>query len=178
MNTGRSVVLTGEAFFDVAKAPETFRVAAGEAVITVLGTRFAVRSWPSEARTSVYLEEGSVSIESVTETSGAPLVMEPGQSVSASGSSVAINHDFSAEAALAWRTGDFVFVNAALGQVLDDVGRRFGVRIARGPGVDAGRMVNGAFRQPSDPGSVLGDLALSLGLNYRETSDGFEVFRP
>lgn len=178
LSRGRSVSLAGEAYFDVAKAVESFRVTTEEAVVEVLGTRFVVRSWPSERRTSVYLEEGSVRVGSAVASTQSAIVLEPGQSASVTALSTEINPDFSAAAALDWRSGDFVFVNAPLGQVLDDIGRRFGVRITQGPGVDAGRMVNGAFRDRSNPAGVLGDLALSLGLNYRETSDGYEVFRP
>ncbi len=62
----REVFLTeGEAFFEVSSDPEwPFLVHTGKAVIQVLGTAFAIRSYPEDEEIRVVVSEGSVSLSS------------------------------------------------------------------------------------------------------------------
>ncbi len=58
----RSVTLTGEAFFDVEHNPEKpFQVVVQEAIVTVLGTEFNIRSRPEEDSITVFVSSGKVS---------------------------------------------------------------------------------------------------------------------
>src|SRR5699024_4703253 len=59
----RTVTLQGEAFFEVTTTGEPFKVLTRNALVTVMGTRFNVRSPAknTKARTTVFLEEGKVS---------------------------------------------------------------------------------------------------------------------
>lgn len=170
----RAVRLEGEAFFDVEPATTEFTVTTGEASITVLGTEFAVRAWPGEGRTEVHLAEGRVEVAGA----GSQRELIPGESVSVTPAGIGDASSYGDAVVASWRKGDLLFIDAPLGNVLDDIGRRFGTPVSRATGIDEQRLVNGRFRDPEDPGGVLGDLTASLGLAYRITSDGYHVFRP
>jgi transmembrane sensor len=59
----RTLELTGEAYFDVAKDRQhPFIVKTNELVIRALGTRFNVKAYPNERTTSATLEEGSIDV--------------------------------------------------------------------------------------------------------------------
>jgi ferric-dicitrate binding protein FerR (iron transport regulator) len=80
----RHVYLTGEAFFEVKKdARRPFLVHARELVTRVLGTSFRVRSFEREARTTVQVKTGRVSVSKVTEAAAGQeaVVLMPNQQV-------------------------------------------------------------------------------------------------
>ena len=63
--TNREVILSGEAFFDVAKDKRRpFRVNTNEISVEVLGTRFNISSYEDEKNVEVVLEEGKLIINS------------------------------------------------------------------------------------------------------------------
>lgn len=72
----RTVVLTGEAFFDVARDESCpFDVKTGVLDVTVLGTHFDVKNY--DCKTAVILESGSVKVSDTRE--GDSIVISPGQ---------------------------------------------------------------------------------------------------
>ncbi len=76
--SGRTASLKGEAFFDVAKDPsKAFIVKTSDLRIKVYGTRFNVRSIPSETYSEVSLVEGSVSLADNSERN--IIFLTPGQ---------------------------------------------------------------------------------------------------
>ncbi len=80
----RSVQLTGEAYFDVAKNPDLpFIVVTGEVSTIVLGTKFNVRAFPQNA-VEVTVESGKVLVEShyskVALESNEQATVDPGNS--------------------------------------------------------------------------------------------------
>lgn len=108
----RLVKLEGEAFFDVAKNPDSpFIVESKNNEIEVIGTRFNVRSYNDEDTFSTTLNEGRVRI---TNGKSAVLLM-PNQQVSKSDS--AIKYDIrkvDASVHSAWVTGKYIFKNESL----------------------------------------------------------------
>ena len=128
----RKVSLEGEAYFDVAKGTTPFTVTTFNGEVQVLGTRFNVRAWPGDAQpeTEVVLEEGRVQLEALAPVS-TPIVLEPGQLSRIVGSdpqpSTPILVD--PESRMAWRSGGIVFNDRPVGDVLDEVERRFGVSV-------------------------------------------------
>jgi transmembrane sensor len=64
----RNVYLEGEGYFDVAHiVSQPFVVHAGNAVITVLGTRFNVRAWQKENKVTVAVARGTVLVNTAEE---------------------------------------------------------------------------------------------------------------
>jgi len=63
-NGKREVFLNGEGYFEVESNPENpFIIHANDAVITVLGTKFNVRSWLENKNTIVAVRDGRVSLK-------------------------------------------------------------------------------------------------------------------
>jgi len=68
-NNRRNVYLEGEAFFDVASDKKRiFIVKTGEINVKVYGTQFNIKSYPNENQIQTTLVNGSVAIESVSES--------------------------------------------------------------------------------------------------------------
>ncbi len=58
----RTVLLSGEGYFEVAPVGKPFVVHADRAVVEVLGTQFNVRAWQTEQRVTVAVAEGRVAL--------------------------------------------------------------------------------------------------------------------
>lgn len=148
----REVWLSGEAFFDVSHmtAERRFIVHTDAVEVTVLGTRFNVRTLSSN--TSVALESGKV--ELVLQKEGSQkLVMQPGELVEYSGATgVVVRKDVNVTNYSAWRAGKVIFENARLPEIEKTLFERFGLEVEVEAGGDLGEF-NGTF--PSDDPSLL-----------------------
>lgn len=174
----REVRLEGEAYFDVQHDKLPLRVETFNATVQVLGTRFVVRAWPdeSEPETRVGLLEGVVKLVSRTDAQEFA-TLSPGESMVVSATGLSPSRA-SVEEANAWRTGDLVFLDVPLDEIVADLERRFDVRIQVRPPQMLSHRLTLAVRQPRDAASVVGDLAAALQLSHAETTEGFELFAP
>lgn len=177
----RRVRLDGEAFFDVAHAGAAvpFVVETFNARIRVLGTRFNVRAWASDPApaTTVALVSGRVALAPAGAPERAATLVAGEIRRVAGGEGAAVQAaGLSVDEAMAWRRGDVVFGDQPLGAILADVERRFAVRLRVEPEAARQRHMGGTLRQPESAEVVVRALAFSLGLRYRETSDGYTLF--
>ncbi len=175
----RAVHLDGEAFFDVDAETRPFVVHTYNADVTVLGTLFNVRSWRRSMApgTTVTLTEGRVALAPLGRPTDAVELL-PGQTHRiAAGARMPAPPDTSAVVhALAWRTGDLVFKDQWLGVILEDVERRFDVAVTLQPVTLRQRRLTLASRNPGRAETVLRDISVALGLHYRETAHGWEIY--
>jgi len=184
LSGGRSIRLTGEAFFDVAPQDRPFIITTHDARITVMGTRFNVRSWSTESdpTTTVTLVSGSVGL-TPTGQGAETVVMTPGETrrtrmqVTPTDLRTEII-GIAIEDMTAWRNGDFVFKNASLETILHEIERRFAVTIDLSAPEFSERILNVALRRPTDARSVIHDVAAGIGLRYRPTLKGYELYAP
>lgn len=118
----RSLTLVeGNAYFDIARAPERpLDVRAGDVQVKVLGTQFDIRRRPAE--TIISVEEGHVA---VTGAQGLPAVSLTGglQVTYRTGKGFDASATFDAARSAAWRRGQLYYVDARLGDIIDDVNR-------------------------------------------------------
>ncbi len=117
--------LEGEAFFDVTHNPaRRFSVEANNGRVSVLGTRFNVSSWGMQ--TTVYLEEGRVRFEKVSD--GSNVVLAPGQrsSLSATGE---LEQPLAADGLeyLDWMRDQMVFEHRPLDRILAEMSQHYGI---------------------------------------------------
>jgi ferric-dicitrate binding protein FerR (iron transport regulator) len=129
----RTVILTGEGYFEVAKDPSRpFVVAVGAMKVTVLGTRFNIMAYGDEAVVKTSLVEGSVRVSSGD--NGA--LLKPGQQAQLRagdnnpvGGRIKIIEDADMEEALAWKDGRFRFNETDIESIMRQVGRWYDVDI-------------------------------------------------
>lgn len=124
---GRRVVITGEAYLEVAKQPKSpFTVVVNGTEITVLGTRFNVNAYRDEAATCITLLEGVVKVTRDSHSS----VLRPGQQLQLwpnGGLKLLDNAD--TDAAAAWKDGLFSFDDADITGVMRQVKRWYDAEI-------------------------------------------------
>jgi ferric-dicitrate binding protein FerR (iron transport regulator) len=123
----RTVDLTGEAYFDVAKnIGKPFHVRVNGIEVDVLGTEFDVNSYADETSIKTSLVQGSVRLQ----RGGTTMVLksgEQGQTTGADG--LALVKDADLDAAVAWKKGYFSFEDANVQTVMRELSRWYGIEI-------------------------------------------------
>lgn len=120
----RVVRLQGEAFFEVAKKPETkqkFQVVTSDLTVEVLGTIFHINSQAEQ--TSVYLKEGKIAF-SLKEQPKQVKTMTPGERLtfSAKDKKIRLDHSETASApATSWKDGTLIFDKTPLADILQEI---------------------------------------------------------
>ncbi len=141
----RTVVLDGEAYFDVVHdAAKPFRVRTARGVAEDIGTAFVVRARGSQVR--VVVTEGAVVLRPISsdEVASDSIVLMPGQLGR-------IREDgrldrvipVDTNGYLAWTRGDLAFEDAALADVAEELSRWYDVDIRVPAAADAARRFSG-----------------------------------
>lgn len=120
----RSVHLTGEAFFSVAKNEEKpFTVATDRLTVTVLGTEFHMKAYPETMETVVSLTSGRVE---VMDGSGSTVLAPMEQLIHDRESGESVVAEFSPEHIDRWRFGEQTLDDVSLSEALRMVGLFYG----------------------------------------------------
>ncbi len=129
----RTVFLTGEAYFDVARDKKhPFTVYADELNIKVLGTKFNVSHYPEDKNINTVLVEGSVEIH--TKVKGGEYkegtLLEPGFKAEweKAGNDITIEN-VDTEIYTAWVQGKLIFRNTSFLKIRQALERKYNVRI-------------------------------------------------
>jgi len=140
----RKVVVTGEAYFEVAKVSGTqfqygkqvkrrvpFIVETEKQRIEVLGTHFNVNSYSDENSTNTTLLEGSIRVSALQTSEGLAkelYTLKPGQQSRLTARGIAVTAT-DTEEAIAWKNGAISFVNADIKTIMRQVSRWYNVDI-------------------------------------------------
>ena len=126
----RIVILTGEAYFEVATAytsvqgrttKQPFLVLSNGQRIEVLGTHFNVSAYPGDPVATTTLLEGSITLNKT--------LLKPNQQAELMGKGGLIISNVDASKAIAWKEGQFSFQNEALESIMRKVGRWYDVEV-------------------------------------------------
>lgn len=170
----REVRLEGEGFFDVVtnkKSP--FVIVAEEAEVTVLGTKFNVQAYASDAHITVTVESGVVKfnpkpIAQVVELrAGEKGVFDKSQKELTSNQNDDINY-------LAWKTKQISFQGASLSEVAEVLRSVYGVKVILNPNISTSCQVTVSFDNQSLD-AVLNVLKSTLDLTYRINGNQIEI---
>jgi ferric-dicitrate binding protein FerR (iron transport regulator) len=125
----RTVYLQGEGYFEVTPNREKeFKVFAGQAVVTVKGTRFNVRAWQGTLIVKVAVLEGKVSLNNKHAHAAQEVLITKGQFSVLPGSGLpAKPQTGDINKLLGWMKRDMAFENAALIEILDQLERWYDV---------------------------------------------------
>jgi transmembrane sensor len=125
--TERRVVLSGEAYFEVAKNKHMpFKVCVNGMDIKVLGTHFNVMAYHDEDVEKITLLEGSVKLESPT---GRALLIPGQQGSFAAGSPNFVVKPVNTADVVAWKDGYFIFDNVPLHDIMKSISRWYNVDV-------------------------------------------------
>lgn len=152
----RQVMLTGEAYFEVAKdKTKPFIVKTGETEIRVLGTRFNISGYSDDEVTTTTLIEGSVQL-----TKGAQhRILVPGQQAATSASSDDIQlSQGNIARAMAWKNGYFRFDDQDIRSIMKQVSRWYDVDVEfKGKSLNS-KQFGGTFYRTKDIAELLSHL--------------------
>lgn len=151
----RSVEITGEAYFEVAKdAARPFKVQAGNMKVEVLGTHFNVNAYPGEPAIKTTLLEGAVRIQDA--------VLKPGQQASlAATGQFRVQDDVETDEVMAWKNGFFQFNDADMPTVMRQLENWYDITVT----------YEGRVPQRSFGGAMQRSLPLSKVLNILEENN-------
>lgn len=134
----RVVELSGEAYFEVTPNPANpFRVLIKDAEVEVLGTDFNVMAYEDEPISRTTLVDGSVKIESGTQS----VKLEPGQQAQVPYPSpgveapIKVLSGIDPQTVLAWKEGELKFDHVDLQTVMRSLARTYNVEVQVDPAV-------------------------------------------
>lgn len=125
--TEREVVLTGEAYFEVAQqAARPFKVSVGEMAVNVLGTSFNICAYREEKQIVTTLVNGAVKLQS----NQAVATLKPGQEGSfEEGANEFMKKNVDTDIAIAWTKGLFRFENDDIATITRKMARWYDVEV-------------------------------------------------
>jgi ferric-dicitrate binding protein FerR (iron transport regulator) len=168
----RTVTITGEAYFEVAKNPsKPFHVKVNDMDVEVFGTHFNVNAYKDEAAIKTTLLEGKVKVGQ--SAIGPALkreqsaILKPGeQAILTANSPLTIDHSPDLDQVMAWKNGLFNFNKVSLQDVMKQIARWYDVEI----------VYQGEIKPKKFGGEIQRDLNLSEVLEgLKETGIHFRI---
>jgi transmembrane sensor len=161
----RTVEITGEAYFEIAKDPtKPFHVKVNTMDVEALGTQFNINSYGDEPDVRTTLVEGSVRVVNRQSAIGnqQPVILKPGEQAVLTGNlPLSIHHSPNIDQVMAWKRGLFDFNHASLQTVLRQLARWYDIEVQF-----EGNIPNRTFR-----GKITRDLNLSQVINILQDLD-------
>lgn len=166
----RIVVLTGEAYFEIAKdKSHPFVVIGGNQKVEVLGTHFNVNAYADEPNTKTTLLEGSVRIslprENPTEQRSSA-VLKPNQQSIVSGTNRINVKDVDVASAVAWKNNEFMFTSESIENIMKMLSRWYNVEIIY-QGEKCTEKYSGSVSRFDNVSKVLEILESSGGVHFK-----------
>jgi len=158
----RTVELTGEAYFEVAKNKnKPFNVKTATQTIQVLGTHFNINAYSNEGTVKTTLLEGSVKLFSANDA----ILISPGQqAILKNNQSYTINNKPDINEVIAWKNGLFQFDEADIQTIMRQVARWYDINVEF-KGQIPNYTYHGKISRNSNASQVLKILELS-GINF------------
>lgn len=159
----RDVTTSGQVYFEVAHNPsKPFRVKTNKQTIEVLGTHFNVSTFGKQSLTTTLLK-GSVRVTA----NGKSKLLKPGEqaALSLAKNEMFVSTGIDTTEAVAWKNGLFLFNNADVRVVMDQIGRWYDVDVMYEGEIPATHF-SGKIYKNIDASKVLRILSLS-GLKFR-----------
>ena len=177
LRSQRKVLLNGEAYFNVMPDEKPFIVETFNSIVTVVGTQFNVRAYPNQfnQKTEVAVQEGFVEVAS-TDLPEQAVNLAAGQGTEVFGTETApsAQKPIVIEQVINWQSGGFTFVDEPLIAVLDELERRFAIKITASSHLHELK-TNYFIYSPKTVDEVLGAICESLELTYSKGAMGYEV---
>ena len=162
--TARKILLSGEAYFEVAKdKAHPFVVESKDQQVEVLGTHFNLNSYDDALSSTVTsLLEGSVKVTG----KGGARILKPGERGINTIKGVMLLRG-SAEDDVDWKNGDFIFRQESLAEIMRRVSRWYGVDVIYEEDVDQMQTFSGSVSRSKPVSAILGIMQSTGQVKFR-----------
>ncbi len=159
----RKVKLQGEAYFEISRdKAHPFVVSTAGQDVEILGTRFNINSYVDEPSTTTTLLEGSVKV-----SKGAfNHILKPNQQSLLSAGKFRIEN-VSAEDAVAWKDGLFIFNDEPLENIMRRIERWYDVKVDFDTSVDRTKRYGGSVSRYDNVSSVFEVLESTKNIHFK-----------
>ena len=170
----RTLYLKGEAFFEVQPDEnKPFTVHSGSSKTTVLGTSFNLRAYGKEDEIKLTVVTGKVAFTLADEKEG--VIVTPGDMAVLTNESLEISQSENLDRNfLSWKTGELVFDDSPLGQLIDALEKHYNINI----GVDNQQTLNcrftGNFKE-TEIENTIKVITRAIGATYKKNEDSYQI---
>lgn len=165
----RRVILTGEAFFEVARDDKRpFIVETSSFSTTALGTSFNIHAYPGEQEV-VTLHTGKVSVK-MAEDPSIEAILIPGEKVVLSENNDLVKTTFDMETEALWKNGILYFQDTPFSEGISTLERWYGVDIEVNDLYENNLSFTGRFENDY-LSNVLGSLSYTMDFSYQITEE-------
>ncbi|MBK0379720.1 FecR family protein [Mucilaginibacter segetis] len=160
----RTVELTGEGYFEVAKNKEKpFIVNANGTSVKVLGTHFNISAYSDDKTVTTTLLEGSVKLSKADKEA----MLVPGQQgISVNGNSAINVQNADTEQAVAWKNGFFLFRDTDIKDIMKQAARWYDVDIDYAGNLN-NKKYGGKISKYKDISELMNNLELTGTIHYK-----------
>lgn len=172
----RTVVLSGEAYFDVAKDKNhPFSVHSGEIRVTVLGTQFNVQSYANDACIKTTLIEGKVAVSS--SDNDKTLFLNPNETAFFDKKTNKIYKEANENAIneIAWKEGKLIFEDKPLAEITTDLSNYFNIEIKINDRHLQTYKMTARFEQNENIGDILDILQTVANFNWTRRNNTITI---
>jgi transmembrane sensor len=159
----RTVVLTGQAYFEVAhRSNQPFVVKVSGTEVKDIGTAFNINAYADEPIARITLVEGAVAVAHHDRQ----VVLKPGQQARLDGGQLSVGGGVDVDEVLAWKNGQFQFDNAGTAEIMRQVARWYDVDV-RYEGNVLQRHFSGGVSRAANVSALLQVLELTKSVRFR-----------
>jgi transmembrane sensor len=159
----RKVVLTGQAYFEVAHRPsQPFYVEVNGIEVRDIGTAFNINAYGDEPMAKITLVNGVVAVTHQDRR----VVLNPGQQARIDGAQLSVAAGVDVDEVLAWKNGQFQFDNAGTAEIMRQVARWYDVDV-RYEGDVLQRHFSGGVPRAANVSALLHVLELTKSVRFR-----------
>jgi ferric-dicitrate binding protein FerR (iron transport regulator) len=163
----RRVVLTGEAYFEVASVmvpgtrhKKSFIVNVDNMEVQAIGTSFNISAYKEDDRSQTTVVEGLVKVNRNKQSN----LLTPGKKLIAADSTVTVE-EADVKQEIAWKNGEFVFRNTSLKMVMNELTRWYDMDVVYEPGIPSLHF-SGEIERASDITKALQMLEYTGGVTF------------
>lgn len=161
--THRTVKLTGEAYFEVAKnAKSPFLVVTANQQVKVLGTHFDINAYADEPETRTTLLEGKVNVI----TRSKSIIIKPGEQAVLGKSNMEVK-PADVEEIMAWKNGLFLYNQQSLETIMRQVSRWYNVDVVFEDEDIKGQLFSGALSRFKNISEILEVLETTGSVHFK-----------
>ena len=171
----REVKLDGEAFFSITKNTKQFKVETVNALVSVLGTKFTIKSLGT--KTDVFVKEGKVNLKQLSSNLVGVNLSTGQKSFVVANMLPSAPEIVDSEEALGWLNNVLTFDHTSLHEIKSELERLYGIPIIIQTEEIEKLTLTGSFKVEMKIDSVLDMVCLALDLKYEKLQNEYAIYK-